>query len=43
MLKAQCPECGPISDMSELEEVIAYVCDECGRGVDVLPLDESAE
>lgn len=39
--KCACPECGHISEMGGFDEVIAYVCDTCGAGVDVGPLDES--
>ena len=41
VLKCACPECGHISIMSEFDEVIAYVCDECGNGVDVAPFQET--
>jgi hypothetical protein len=37
-VKCACPECGHISEMSGFAQVIAYVCDECGAGVDVEPL-----
>src|SRR5947208_1466712 len=37
VLKSACPECGHVHVMSDYDEVIAYVCDECGAGVDVLP------
>ena len=40
-VKCACPECGHISEMSGFERVIAYVCDNCGAGVDVGPLEES--
>jgi hypothetical protein len=35
MLKAACPECGEITEFTDFAEVIAFVCDECGAGVDV--------
>ena len=35
VLKCACPECGHIRDMGALDEVIAYVRDEYGAGVDV--------
>ena len=38
VLKCACPECGHIRDMGAFDEVIAYVCNECGAGVDVGPL-----
>ncbi len=41
VLKCVCPECGHIKVMSGFDEVIAYVCNECGTGVDVLPLEQS--
>jgi predicted RNA-binding Zn-ribbon protein involved in translation (DUF1610 family) len=37
ILKAACPECGAIHEMSEFSRAIAFVCDECGAGVDVGP------
>jgi hypothetical protein len=33
VLKCACPECGHIKEMSGFDEVIAYVCNECGAGV----------
>jgi len=41
IVKCACPEYGHISEMGGFDEVIAYVCDECGAGVDVesLPSD----
>jgi hypothetical protein len=41
ILKCACPECGYISEMGEFEKVIAYVCDQCGNGVEVEPWLES--
>jgi hypothetical protein len=41
VVKCACPECGHISEMGGFDEVIAYVCDESGAGVDVEPLPES--
>lgn len=41
--KCICPECGHVSEMGGLDEVIAYVCDECGSGVDVEPFAETKE
>ena len=41
VVKCACPECGHISEMGGFDEVIAYVCDDCGAGVDVEPLPES--
>lgn len=43
VLKCACPECGHISVMSNFATVIAYVCDECGAGVDVAPFQENSE
>jgi hypothetical protein len=40
VLKCACPECGHIKEMSGFDEVIAYVCNECGEGVDVAPLQD---
>jgi hypothetical protein len=37
VLKAACPECGAIIEMSDFSRVIAFVCDEYGAGVDVDP------
>jgi hypothetical protein len=37
ILKAACPECGAVHEMSGFAEVIAFVCDECGAGIDVDP------
>ena len=37
VLKAACPECGAVHEMGDFERVIAYVCDDCGAGVDVDP------
>jgi hypothetical protein len=37
VLKAACPECGAIHEMSDFERVIALVCDHCGAGVSVDP------
>lgn len=37
VLKAACPECGAIHEMGDFARVIAFVCDECGAGVDVDP------
>jgi hypothetical protein len=37
VLRAACPECGAIHEMNEFSRVIAFVCDECGAGVDVGP------
>jgi hypothetical protein len=41
VVKCACPECGNIREMSGFDEVIAYVCDACGAGVDVEPLQDS--
>jgi hypothetical protein len=42
VVKCACPECGYISVMhgehGGFDEVIAYVCEGCGAGVDVEPL-----
>ena len=43
VLKCACPQCGHVSDMTGLEDVIAYVCEECGSGIEVAPLPESGE
>jgi hypothetical protein len=40
VLKCACPECGHITEMSEFDRVIAYVCEGCGSGVDVEPIAE---
>ena len=37
VLKAACPECGAVHEMGDFARVIAFVCDECGAGVDVDP------
>ena len=37
VLKAACPECGAVHEMGDFSRVIAFVCDECGAGVDVGP------
>jgi hypothetical protein len=34
VLKVACPECGAIKE-SDFEQVIAFVCDSCGLGIDV--------
>ena len=34
VLKVTCPECGAVH-ASDFEHVIAFVCDQCGLGVDV--------
>ena len=39
-LKAVCPECGYITEMSEFASVIAYICGGCGEGISVEPLVE---
>ena len=41
VVKCACPECGHIKEMAGFDEVIAYVCNEFGAGVDVLPLERS--
>jgi hypothetical protein len=41
VLKCACPECGHIKEMSGFDEVIAYICNNCGAGVDVGPLQEN--
>ena len=38
VLKSQCPECGHIHEMPDMSEVFAYVCPECGSGVEAEPL-----
>jgi hypothetical protein len=38
-LKAVCPECGYVSEMSDFASVIAYVCEGCGEGVSVEPFE----
>lgn len=40
VVKCACPECGYISVMGGFDEVIAYVCNACGAGVDVGPLQD---
>jgi hypothetical protein len=40
VVKCACPECGHIKEMSGFNEVRAYVCNNCGAGVDVEPLQE---
>jgi hypothetical protein len=42
VLKCACPECGHVREMGAFDEVIAYVCNECGAGVDVDPLQDGA-
>ena len=42
VLKAACPECGYVSEMSEFASVIAYVCEGCGEGIDVERFIEEA-
>jgi hypothetical protein len=37
VLKAACPECGGVHEMSDFDRVIAFVCDYCGAGVSVDP------
>ena len=37
VLKAACPECGTVHEMSDFDRANAFVCDECGAGVDVDP------
>jgi len=32
--KVRCPECGDVH-VSDFDQVLAYVCDACGAGVDV--------
>jgi hypothetical protein len=41
IVKCSCPECGHIKEMGGFDEVIAYVCNNCGAGVDVGPLQKS--
>lgn len=36
-VKCACPECGHIRDLGEFTTTIAYVCENCGEGVDVEP------
>lgn len=43
ILKCACPECGHIKEMSGFDEVIAYVCNQCGAGVEVTPLEKNRE
>ena len=33
--KAACPECGAVTEFTEFAEMMAFVCDQCGAGVDV--------
>jgi hypothetical protein len=35
VLKAACPECGGVTEFTHFDKVIAFVCDQCGAGVDV--------
>jgi hypothetical protein len=34
-LKAACPECGAVTELTDFAKVMAFVCDHCGAGVDV--------
>jgi len=43
VVKCSCPECGHIKNMGGFDEVIAYVCNECGAGVDVEPLPKGGQ
>ncbi len=35
VLKTDCPECGHVHVMPELDSVMMYICDGCGQAVDV--------